>query len=268
MKLCTPGNPKMYLWSVLLSIRITVKCLYYEICGSAIHDSLVQPHTCSLASTLLRLKTSTIEKWAAKVGMFALSRPFLSMPLTWRTKIPQYVKRWPQGCDSKSLSVVLIIRLWANMVENIADQFTVLLSFVNCPSLTEFHRILCEWQRIFWISQNALQFVFIIWLKQSLKCTYNVTLRLVRVLCPGCLFDDLTIRSMYVPIFAVLICKYYRVSSVFIRICYVYLLNTFCIPSPLFCIGPVPLSHVIPNCRHNCILRTFKFHNPEYKKKN
>ena len=117
MKPYTPGNPKMYLCSVPLSIRLTVKCLYYEICESAIHDSLVQPHTCSLASTLLRLKTPTIEKWAAKVGMFALSRPFLSMPLTWRTKIPQYVKRWPQGCDSKSLSVVLIIRLWANMGE-------------------------------------------------------------------------------------------------------------------------------------------------------
>ena len=72
---------------------------------------------------------------------------------------------------AKIVSVALIIRLWTNMVEFIADQSAVLQYFANCPSLTEFHRTLWKWERKFWISQNALQFVFITWLKQSLKCT-------------------------------------------------------------------------------------------------
>ena len=73
--------------------------------------------------------------------------------------------------DAKIVSVALIMRLWTNMVEFIADQSTVLQYFANCPSLAEFHRTLWKWERKFWISQNALQFVFITWLKQSLKCT-------------------------------------------------------------------------------------------------
>ena len=55
MKLYTPGNPRKWLWSVLLSIRLTVNRLYYEICESAMHDSLVHPYTCYLESTLLLL---------------------------------------------------------------------------------------------------------------------------------------------------------------------------------------------------------------------
>jgi hypothetical protein len=143
----------------------------------------------------------------------------------------------------------------------------VLLYFANCPSLTEFHTTFCKWKRIFWFSRNALQFVSITWFKQSLKCTHNETLRRVRILCSACVSDGLPIWWMHVPIFAVLICEYYRVPSLFIRVCYVYLRNISCISAPLFCIGPVPLSHIIPKCRHNCFLCTFKFYHTEYKTK-
>jgi hypothetical protein len=69
------------------------------------------------------------------------------------------------------LWIAVILKLRSNLLRNIADNFTVLLHVANCPSLTAIPQ---TYKQIFWFFQNMLQYIFITWIKQSVKYTYYV----------------------------------------------------------------------------------------------